>query len=412
MSRHGSDPNNGRNITVWQRYTIRSSYTVLSICGRTAPPRRHAGIGAAIDRARPLAHSLLALALIAGLWGCNAAGSGQSVTQRVMAISDRAADGTPKVYAVPLQATESVTLTLTSSDPGTTAELRDADGTTRLRLAVPDQPGGMPLDAPGHGATSNLRSPADGRYELVIRAPQGARYSARVEVSSPIALLVRADRERYLTTDQIRISAQLYDETTPLPSATIRSRLWVGDKDLGELVFRREGEAFVATAAPPLPAGAARTLVIAESGLVRREVELLLPIAEATAQIGDVRGERLADLDGDGRADTLQIIVALQVKRAGSFALAGQLSTPAGQVVATTEYNSAIQAALGLGLPELAPGEGEVTLDFALSQIVAQGSDGPYRLRLSLADIGQGGAEVDQRPEAHTTRAYRVEELR
>lgn len=105
-------------------------------------------------------------------------------------------------------------------------------------------------------------------------------------------------------------------------------------------------------------------------------------------------GDRGRDADGDGLYDSLAIEAVVSASEAGRYSIIGWLESGDGESTASAETTLALFA-----------GDQAISLEFSGPEVLALGSEGPYRLSY-LQAMDESGSLVDSISDAHTTGTY------
>jgi hypothetical protein len=106
------------------------------------------------------------------------------------------------------------------------------------------------------------------------------------------------------------------------------------------------------------------------------------------------------DEDGDGRFDSLEVTVGVQVDQEGIYGLTGELYR--GSTFISSTY---VESTLGSGAKQL-------TLNFSADDILAAQLDGPYTVQnIMLTDENDVTLLVEVADFVHTTAAYSVSDF-
>jgi hypothetical protein len=325
--------------------------------------------------------------------------------------------GTVKTVPIPVGDVKQLYIHLLTDDASLRGTLRDPQGEAVKELSSPVELLSILSAFPGSPTYQLgvvLQHPEDGLWELELSAESGANYTLDVSAATSTRLLVEMDKPHYTDDDPILVTARLERGGKPVEGATIQGRLQ--DRKLRErqLDFQEVSPGLYQTQIDPFTdVDRAVIWVTATSGTIQRfSDELPVEIDLKSAQIVSIASERWVDGDGDGKAESLDIDVMVDVQRTGNYVLKGWLRNRNGpELIDMDVYQTGVSTNSAGERTQLAAGRQLITLSFNGSAIRKVGIHGPYHINLRLRDVDQYGETVDEQ-DGYLTRSYRADHFR
>lgn len=218
------------------------------------------------------------------------------------------------------------------------------------------------------------------------------------DLDSDLRLNVKTDRAWYLPGTPVILEASI---TSRDANADVRAQIeWLGDgatprgKPIDTILLQEGAPGFFADAITGLTRGGyylAR--IVARGNDYARERQLLFAISPQTAVF-------VADATTRADKNALTINVAVNVKRAGDFAIGATVKSARGQLVTSLTAPFVWQA-----------GAQNVSIAIPGSEIRVRGIDGPYLIELVLMDAAWTAVQVDELTKSIITAPHRASDF-
>ena len=335
--------------------------------------------------------------------------------------SEEATADTPPVAFTPghniaLAAGESRTISLTLDGARASVVTIWDTGNVRTTLRTPDgaevTPENVAALIPGAsyetssdpkgltGGSYTLPAPVAGIWQVILTATDATTVRVAGVIESDLAANITPPSSVLPGATSI-VTATMTNSSDganmPVAGATVTGTLHTVGGPV-DLVFKETATGiYSASFLAPLEPGEYSLVAYAKGvapELFERQVNSSLLVLKPDVQLEGVADSGVADLDADGRFDTLRVTLPLNVTSPGSYSIGAELQTrdgkPVAQVVEMFEWDNGSQTA---------------TLDFAGSEIAAAGLDGPYRLAVMIVQA-EGEQFVLDEPELVETAPY------
>ncbi|HEX5731981.1 MAG TPA: alpha/beta fold hydrolase [Blastocatellia bacterium] len=267
-------------------------------------------------------------------------------------------------------------------------------------------------NATGIIQTFLIHNPPQGNWSLNINAPDsgggpnlpsaGASWNASIEIHSPVSMKVDLPELNYLSGEALKIKATLKNDTLPMTGLNVNASL-VPNSGGGATTFPLFDDGAHDDGASgdgvyggnqSLNTTGSFFLSVTASGtsgsgsFQRQQIDGISVGVPETTISGDFV-ESAPDVDNNGRFDSISWGFPINVPRAGSYTVLGQLSASDGTIVSSA--NSTANALNG--------GSINISLDFPGKDIYRGGKSGPFtikNLRVTVADAN--GVRMSGRP--------------
>jgi hypothetical protein len=260
---------------------------------------------------------------------------------------------------------------------------------------------------PGGGMTLNQRvytfanaSAGAWQMEVTNEGTESSHTYAFAQLTSTRALTVSTSADTVSPGDSLTITANVTNGTTGIPGAAVSAALTRADGVRDSLSFTDRGNGtYTAIYSVPNAPGYL-TLSVTAAGsdggvLFERQAVQTLDIRSTAARFSHEYSDSAVDNDSNGKYDSLDVQVGVNVTTSANFLLTGDL-TSNGQYVAHAGTQT-----------ELISGVQSPVLSFSGDEIRTSGLNGPYTLtNLTLTDLALGSIPLDSASNVWTTPAY------
>lgn len=314
----------------------------------------------------------------------------------------------PQRIAVPIADVSIAEFMVFSGNPETQVTILNPAG------EVVEEPTAINLGAFEGSYTNQLRllDPEDGIWQVEVTSivPDMYGFAVTAETGTFLAVVAGDGHSRYLVGEPITVTAALVQgESDLLNEGTVLTGTWHESWEgaIQPLNFHlTESGFYEAQLGPFMETTDVTIAVTATNGFIHRMGDFQFSTYEQSARIIGVQSEKLTDADGDGKAESLDLEVLLEVQKASRYHLRGFLdngTVAPGNHQAYADYGSRFSD----DSPLLEVGQHLVPLSFPSEQIHSIGEDGPYRVYFALEDIEQNNP-LDSEGEDYWTQPYPV----
>jgi pimeloyl-ACP methyl ester carboxylesterase len=228
-----------------------------------------------------------------------------------------------------------------------------------------------------------VSAPVAGVWKMHLTSAAALSAAALVSVKSNLDLSVHLSRAAYPLTTPITVEVALHDGTSPVPLNSLEGRQVQPDGTITSLTLVDNGtngdlaandNIFTALFNSGTLIGSHSLAFTATQGQQLRVTNAQYFVAETTAQIQSGGSAAVLDTNGNGLYDQLNVLVPLNILKAGHFEVRGSLVDLSGNAIAYAAYSSRVAG------NELPVGVQAVSLSFSGGAIQQRGVNGPYKL--------------------------------
>jgi len=304
--------------------------------------------------------------------------------------------------------------------------LRSQNGGDALSFSLID-PSGARIDAKTIGQRGEFfdLGLADLQSYLVHNAQPGAwkvvvgraadaqgplRFTGYATFNTPIRLTVASDKPWYGKDEQAVVTATLTTNGAPLPGAQVTAEIGRPDGQIDKLSLADDGQhgdgaagdgVYGARYRPPNLGGWYTLFVTARGTGYAQTSEKLLAFSSDSASLSGNYTEAATDANRDGKYETLDVSVGVDVRAAGNYLVAGSLVDSRGKEVARVAQPVSLNS-----------GPQAVTLSFPGHALIQAQSDGPYTVsHVMILDEAGAALPLQEAVNVLQTRPYRYQDF-
>lgn len=268
-------------------------------------------------------------------------------------------------------------------------------------------------EAGEYRAQIQVENPMEGEWTATITSQDTSAYTL-LSLSNTTRLSVQVDNYRHPTGEPVTFYATLTNHGKIFYPSSVRMNLYQGNHFINVFEFRDNGvdpdkkarDGIYSLRIPYQKSGQFHAEVTAKEGYIQRQESISFQYVQPNAVILGIKDEYLFDENKDGLAESLQIVVEVDIKRKGQYVLSALLDDKNKKPISSATFSSLSNAILYGGEKELTEGVQTFILSFSGQDIRYHRVDGPYIIRLYIEDVAQDAIIYDL-PEAYISTSYK-----